>query len=335
MDQKPSLVSEPKKLERQKVVELVRSWAEINSDGILDPACQIFADPKIDGLVGYRLEGEHAVVFGDPVCAPKDKPALALAFQAYCQQQNKSVIYTITSEEFANWAVPNLQSVLIEFGEKFILDPLESPVKKTGSRAVLVRKKVKHALNDGAVLHEYTDQDPEIERQIEEVAKKWVEGRHWPQVFLGKVSLFKDRPGKRWFYATKDDKMVGILLLNQIKAQKGWLLNNVMITRDAPHGISELLIIGTLQVLEKENCKFVVMGPVPGKKLGRIIGLGGISGTLTRWLYQFAKKFFRIGGGEAFWDKFMPQIRSSYLVFPQHNLTISSIRALLKAFNVK
>lgn len=329
-----SVISEKEFLERKALVNLVRKWGDVNTDGILDAACQIFTHPHIDGLIGYRVECGNAVVFGDPVCAAVDKPLLAKAFQQFCLAHKIGVVYIIASPEFADWAGPNMHSVVIEFGEKLILNPLSNPVDHSGEKAGLVRKKVKHALKEGAFVQEYSEDNPDIEKAIEEVAITWQKARLGPQVYLANFSLFNDRVGKRWFYAKQGEKIVGILVLNKMQAQNSWLLNNVMITKDAPHGISELLVIATLQALAKENCQSVTIGPIPGQQLGKINGLGWFSEAITRSIYRLAKNFFHLNGHEAFWKKFEPATCSSCLLFPEKNLSFSSIKALLKALNV-
>lgn len=321
-------------LERQDIVNIVRRWADVNTDGILDASCQLFSSSSIEGLIGYRIEASNAVVFGDPVCPEEHKGTLAQEFQAYCKNKNLGVVYAVASEEFAKWAVANIQSVAVEFGEKFVLNPLSNPMNNKGSKAGLVRKKVKHALAEGVFVEEYRGNDPEMEAAIQGVADAWLDSRHGPQVYLANISLFKDRTGKRWLYAKQAGHLVGILLLNQLKANEGWLLNNVMITKNAPNGLSELLVISALQMLEIENCQHVIIGPVPAKRLGKIEGLGRFATTLTRWAYKGAQKVFRLGGHEVFWEKFQPAVKPAFLLFPENNLSISSIKALLRAFNV-
>ncbi len=328
------VIGEKELLERKALINLVRKWGDVNTDGILDAACQIFTDPHIDGLIGYRVECGNAVVFGDPVCAAADKPMLAKAFQQFCLAHKIGVVYIIASPEFASWAGPNMRSVVIEFGEKLILNPLSNPVDHSGEKAGLVRKKVKHALKEGALVQEYSEDNPDIEKAIEDVATTWQKARLGPQVYLAHFSLFNDRVGKRWFYAKQDEKIVGILMLNELQAHNSWLLNNVMITKDAPHGISELLVIATLQALAKENCQSVTIGPVPREQLGEISGLGWFSETMTRWTYRLAKNYFHLNGHATFWKKFEPTTCSSCLLFPEKNLSFSSIKALLKALNV-
>lgn len=319
---------------REELVRLVRKWGDVNTDGILDQPTKIYTDPKIEGLIGYRIESGHAVVFGDPVAAPNDKLLLAESFQDYCEQHNLGVVYTMVTEEFANWSAANQSGVVVEFGERFILDPQVDPSELTGPKAVLVRKKVKHALKDGVTIHEYTNHDPQLKGQIEEVADNWLKRRKGPQVYLSHLHLFDDPYGKRWFYATVGDKVVGLLILNQLQAQQGWLLNNVMIKTDSPPGTSELLVITTLRILNNEHCHYTLIGPVPAKQLGKITGIGTLSSTITRFMYKCAKNVFHLDRHAMFWEKFQPKVERSYLLFPKNNLGISSIIALLRAFNV-
>lgn len=321
-------------LDRERIVSLVRKWGNVNTDGLLDEGNFFFSTPEVDGFIGYKVASANAIVCGDPVCAPEDRSPLAKAFDHECSKNNLGVVYTIVSEEFAHWATENLSAIGIEFGMKFLLDPRDNPTKSKGSKAVLVRKKVKQALKDGAVVKEYSGGSTQIERQIEGVAEEWVRNRKGMQIYLCQVALFQDCNGKRWFYAEKEGTIVGILLLNELKAKEGWLLNNVMITQDAPKGLSELLVISALEALEREGCHYVLVGPVPSKELGNITGIGRMGANFARLLFRGAKHIFPLDGHVAFWDKFMPQTESSYLVFPHKNLGFSSLKALMQALNV-
>src|ERR1700733_11495459 len=56
------------------VVDYVQKWGHASSIALFDPACKIFSDPDVDGVIGYRLQSKCVIVFGDPVCAPSDTP---------------------------------------------------------------------------------------------------------------------------------------------------------------------------------------------------------------------------------------------------------------------
>ncbi len=317
-------------LDRSRVVELVRKWGEVNTDGILDQTTQIFSVPHIEGLIGYRVELGNAVVYGDPVCAPSEKVALAKEFEAYCKTQKMVVIYIIVSEEFAQMAFDHLSFSLIEFGRKFILDPAHYIEPKTS----LLRKKVRQSSRHEVTIHEYTENDPTIEKSIEDVAHAWVKARKGIQIYLAELTLFADRIGKRWFYAKYQDKIVGVALLNKLESQEGWLLNNVMVAKDTPSGVSEHLVVSALQTIEKEQCHFVLIGPVPAKDLGKMVGLNRLIILLASWGFRAIRKVCHLDGHEVFWDKFQPEHRSSYLLFPKNRFRLSSVFALLRALNI-
>ncbi len=316
--------------DRAQLVEFVRKWAEANTDGILDTTTQTFSVPHIQGLIGYRIHLKNAIVYGDPVCAAADKMALAQEFEKYCKNLNMRVIYIIVSEEFANLAVDQLSFSLIEFGKKFILDP----VNFADLKPALLRKKIRQSSRSGIEVHEYTGNDPQIEQSLEQVATAWVEARKGIQIYLAEPSLFTDRLGKRWFYAKQEGKVIGFLLLNQLQSHQGWLLNNVMVAKGAPSGVSEHLVISALQALEKEHCRFVLIGPVPAATLGKIVGLGQIIPVLAKWIFKVLRKMWRLDGHEVFWEKFEPASGSSYLLFPKKRFRPSSVIALLRALNI-
>ena len=202
-------IQDEQTIDRETLVKLIRKWGDVNTDGLLEESCQTFSTPEFEGFIGYKVESSNAVVFGDPVCAPEDRPQLAKAFDEECKRMNIGVVYTIVSKDFADWASENLEAVMIEFGKKFVLEPHHNPTQNSGSKAVLVRKKVKHAVNEGAMVKEYLGNDPKIEKQIEDLAEGWLKKRKGPEIYLSHLTLFKDRYGKRWFYAQKGDKIVG------------------------------------------------------------------------------------------------------------------------------
>lgn len=319
--------------EREQLVDYVRRWGGGNTDAILDKTCQLFSIPQVIGVIGYRIESGHAIVYGEPICAQADKIILAKAFEEYCHAEGLGVVYTIISEEFASQVRTPPGGVLIQFGEQLLIDPSYDPKTQTGSKAVLVRKKIKRAASEGVVIHEYTGNDPKLEREIEQIAESWLQSRHGMQVFIAHITLFADRNGKRWFYAKCGDKIVGIMLLNKVEGEHGWLLNNLMITQDAPNGTSELLVVATLRVLHQEKCRQVIYGPIPSKQLGKIDGLGTLSTWLTLAAYQVARKAFRLDGHGTFWEKFQPSGKPSYILFNERRLSIGALRGLLRAFN--
>jgi len=311
-------------------VELVRKWAESNADSLLEKTTKIFSVPHIEGVIGYRTSLGYAIVYGDPVTAPFNKIPLALEFEKFCQSQRLKIIYVVVSEEFAKLAVNNFSFSSIEFGLKFVLDPFKYKKFKT----TLLRKKIRQSSNKGVLVSEYTGSIPEIEHAIKDIATEWSQSRKGIQLYLANPVLFTNNLGKRWFYAEQNGKIIGFLLLSHIQAHQGWLISSVMISKQSPSGVSEHLITSALEILEKEQCRFVLIGPVPASELGEIIGLSRTFTSLARLIYKFIKKICRLDGHEIFWGKFEPTLTSSYLLFPKTRFRISGVLSLLHAFNI-
>ena len=158
------------KVGKNLIEQWVHQWGCSVSEAVLEPAFSYFHVPNIDGFIGYRVESGCAVTVGDPVCSPKEVPALALAFHQYCRNQNLDVIYMIVSERFAKWAIKNQCSVLIENGEELILNPQVDC--KEGHRANRLRNKISHAVKEGIEIHEYFPLQEKLEHSIEHAAAK-------------------------------------------------------------------------------------------------------------------------------------------------------------------
>ena len=319
------------RISRQDLVLTIRQWGGVSSGGILDDNCLHFKDQAIPGLIGYRLVTKVAVVLGDPVCAPEYKEALALAFHDFCANKKFDVIYIMTSEDFALWAQQKLTPVLIEFGTTLFLNPADNPYHHPGSPSKALRKKVHNCLHKGVTVKEYRGNDIDIETAIDDIVSFWKNARKGPQIHLCQPSPFKDIIGKRWFYAEQDKKIIGSLILNELKAEDSWLLNNVMIRENSPNGLSELLVISVLNVLEAEGCNSVTIGPIPRNKLGKIIGLNSFTSFIPKIIYKASQYFFNLSGHETFWEKFQPRQQGSYLIFPHQNISYATIKAIINS----
>jgi lysylphosphatidylglycerol synthetase-like protein (DUF2156 family) len=317
------------------IVDLVRRWGGFTADAVLDPRVNVFSLPGMTGFIGYRLEGSAIVILGDPICAPENRARLAEAFQQFAQEQGRSTIYFGASQSFARGAVEaGLCTSRVQFGEELIFDPTYDPRKRAGTYGSLVRRKVKQAIREGIVIQEYEGRDTHLERAMQEVGAAWLESRRGVQVHISNVHLFENRLGKRWFYAKLNERIVGVVTLNELQTEKGWLLNHLMVHAEAPNGTSEFLIVSTFEALERENHRFVTVGAVTSKELGEIGGLGTLSTWLARALFKGARRIIDLDGLDTFWSKFHPEsYRPIYLLFSRKYIGISELIGLKRVLN--
>jgi lysylphosphatidylglycerol synthetase-like protein (DUF2156 family) len=319
--------------ERSSLVKLVRRWGGSTSDAVLDPAMKVFQHPGIQGFMSYRPVLGCAVVFGDPICPPRDRERLATAFHRFAQEGGYHVIYVAASRSYAHWAVNHVCKTIIEFGKELIFHPPTDPRKNKGAYGSLVRRKTKQACRQGVRIQEYIPYDPVLESAIEQVKEQWLDSRKGLQVHISNVYLFSDCFGKRWFYAKLGEKVLGVIAFNQLQVRNGWLLNHLMVVPDAPHGVSELLMATALETLEKEGCLFATVGAIAAPTLGEIQGLSPLASWMIRLVFKITSKVIRLEGLNTFWGKFHPTSEPSYLIFSQKTIGIKELWGIKKAMN--
>lgn len=315
---------------RDSVVDLVRQWGGSSSDAVLDSETRIFQTPLTEGIIGYRIKTGCAIAFGDPVSDPKNWERLSQEFSLFVQKQGLRLIFLGASKAFADIALDNVCSASIEFGEELSFDPEHDPRDWTGVHGSLVRRKVRHAIGEGVEIHEYTGSDLNLEKSLEEVALQWLESRSGPQIHISSARIFDNRKGKRWFYATQAHHVIAVVVVNQLKAKKGWLLNHLMMTPLAAHGTPEFLFVSVLEALKKEGCRYVTVGAV-ATQIGQINGLGSFSRWIAQAAFQLTKTFFQLGGRSKFWEKFHPQSTPTYLLFHSTKVGIYEILGILRS----
>lgn len=272
------------------------------------------------------------VVLGDPVCPIENSHQLSTAFYEHCKKQGKDIIYLSISPKFNAWAIKNLHVASVEFGQEYFLDPFDDPRK--GSGGSLARRKFRHATSEGVSVHEYVEKSENIEQAIERVGTDWLKHRKGPQIHISNVHLFSDCFGKRWFYAKHRGRIVGVVVLNRMRAKKGWLLNHVMITKEAPHGTQEMLVINAIEALQNEGVHFVSFGNVPTGKLGKIVGLGKFSSWIASNGFGLISHLFHLNGHMKFWEKFQPKSEPSFILFSRGKIGLKEVLSLRRALNV-
>lgn len=319
---------------KQFILECAYQWGSSVVESILDPACQIFTIPEVKGLIGYHTNRGCAVAFGDPVCSPDDRMRLVTAFHAMCEDQKKNVVYLVASEEFARWMQENESSALITFGDELFLDPQSDPRTRTGKKGISLRGKLRHAEKNKLTVNEYSGENLDLERKIQEVTDQWLKSRQGPQIYTSRVRLFAERFGKRWFYAEQNGQIVGNVALNRLQAKQGWLLDRIITTPHAPQGTSELLVVSVMETIAREGCRFLTFGATNGTSLNEIAGFGKYTTYLVNHMYKASIKIFNIDQRGKYWDKFHPMSTPAYLVFRKPRLGFHELRGVLSALNV-
>ncbi|KIA76937.1 phosphatidylglycerol lysyltransferase domain-containing protein [Parachlamydia acanthamoebae] len=295
---------------------------------MFDFPCHFFQVPACKGVIAYRIEYGCAVVFGEPICPPEETAKLAEAFHQHCQKSNLNVIYIIVSEKFAKWAKNSYCNILIEACSELIFDPEIDPCK-TSNR---LRHRVEKASKRGLMIHEYIPFDAKIEEALKQIGIAWQQAIRGPHIYLGHLNFFESYIGKRWFYAKEGDKITAMIMLSRVESSDGWLLKFLITSPEAPQATSEFLMTSVLDVLRKENCRFLSKGTAPANLLGEVSGLGYVSTHLLSGMYKVISKVFKFEKRKEYWLRYDPKIVPSYLLFHRPHIGFNEIRALMKVF---
>lgn len=313
----------------------IQKWGNSASIALFNPSSNMFFEPSLDGIIGYRLEAGCAIVFGDPICSAQDMPHLTEAFHDHCKKNNTTVIYTITSEYFTNWALTHgFCRCAAAIGDEIILNPLCDPKAFKGKNGSSLRNKYTYSLKQGIAVFEYIENDQSIEQALDEVRRKWLEHRKGPQVcFFSHISLFDDRSNKRYFYAEYKNTIVAVAILNRLDNHQGWVLNMLMKNPDAPTTTSEFLIMSILDRLREEACQFFSIGTTPAPELGRTEGFGRFYTWIMRNSFKVINKIFKLDKRQRYWDKFNPKIAPTFIMCNKSKIGIREALGIARAYN--
>lgn len=318
-------------MSKNQLSELINQWGGPVSISLLDPRCEIFSSPALKGAVGYFKVQNNAVIFGDPVCCPEDKPKLAQAFHDFSKETSLNYIYLAVSDRFCKWAMNNGCQTLLEIEEELIIDPANYP--KSGHNGRLLHKKINHAKHFNVVINEYNNDNPMIKEKIMEVETVWLKTRKGPQIYMAHIDFFDDDCGKRCFYAEQNGRLVGAIFLMRMEANQGWLLYLLMTIPEAPGGTSEALVLTVLDQLTQEDCHYFSFGVSTTEKMGEIFGLGKVSSWVARNCFSVAKKIFPLDKRRSFWKKFEPYPERSFVLFSTPYISFKEIYAIMKTVN--
>lgn len=318
------------------LIDCIQKWGNSASFALIDPLCKKFSVPSLDGFIGYRDTSKCAVSICDPLCPPENIGQLTDAFQEFCNQHNKTIIFVCASETFAKWVRAHKENwSAVEICQEIILDPSQDPKARTGHGASLLRNKFNQAIRSGIGIKEYVGLDQELESKLQQMADAWSASRKGPQLHYAQNEIFTNRSNRRWFYAEQNGTILGLLILNRLDAYNGWVQNLLMVMPDAPKFLSEVILLSTFDVLREEGCKFYSIGPSPAPMVGRIEGVGVATAWLVRKTYNVAKKIFKLGERQRFWKKFEPSTQPTFILFSSSRIGLSEVLGILNAFNLK
>jgi len=307
---------------------IIRRYGNPVSTLLLHLPCTFFWHPGIDGVIGYSVFKNCAVVIGDPACSFNDRAALTLAFQEFCKKSHYSMVYLLASKSFAEWAVQNGCRTSMQVGEELILNPTTFQITQK------LRWKINQSHNHGVVVKEYHHDDPKLEKAMILASEEWLKTKHGPQLHLGNVTYPVNRTNERIFYAMQNSRVIGLLVLSPLDIFHGWVVTFYFAIKEASVGASECLLSQVFETLGNENCHYVCLGATAGKQIGETVGISHMKKTFIRMVYKTLSWLFRLGSKRRYFAKFHPHSQPTYMLLSRR-LNLNDMLAVKQLLDAK
>jgi hypothetical protein len=232
----------------------------------------------------------------------------------------------------------------MHFGVDRVLNPLTNDVllesgagKRTVSNSkALLRKNV--SLGISIPRH---GSNPILQSQLSDIYKAWCADRNYKprvQAYMTVMDPFA-MPLLMVYIYTKDLETGlpnGLAGLRQIV--KGYHLDPCIALPGSPRGISELLILSAMALLNGTGVSYLSLGFEPFTELGEITGIPKLAPGFTISVHRRVYRGLLIGGKQAFFDKFRPddnQQGDLFLVIPTRGLpSLKHMKALMHTANI-
>jgi len=312
--------SAPEFESREKVLALVRrhGW-NATSFQVLEPDFHYhFVDD--DACVAYVDTGRAWVAAGAPLADEARFGEIAAAFATAARARNRRVSFFATEERFAS--VCPFRSLLI--GEQAMWDPAgwDGALRDSSS----LREQLRRARAKNIRIRALDPRQAAISvGPIANLIDHWLRRRELaPLGFLARVEPLALRPDHRLFLAERGDTLVGLLSVAPIYGRRGWLLQNLLRSPDAPNGTAEALIDHAMRRAVDEGVRLVTLGLAP---------LAGDVQAPLRLARAVGAPFYNFEGLRSFKAKLQPaRWDRIFLSFPHETAPMRAVLDVLTAF---
>ena len=310
--------------DRARALALLREhgW-NATSFQILEPGFRYWFDGP-DVCVAYIDTGRAWVAAGAPIAPPHLVGTAAQRFVVAAAAQRRRACFFGTEERFASTTPFEAMRV----GEQPVWDPrlwdqtvnatasLRAQIRRAGAKGVEVRR------FDPRLLAEAQG---EARRDVDQLIARWQAAHPMPPMgFLVQMHLDSAIDERRFFTAYRDDGLVGFVSMVPVFARKGWFIEDLLRSPDAPNGTPELLVDAAMRTAAADGSTYVTLGLAP---------LAGEIGPWLRLARRTGYPLYDFRGIQAFKAKLRPQSWSPvHVSYPRAQSAIATVVDVLAAF---
>jgi phosphatidylglycerol lysyltransferase len=279
---------------------------------------------EMKGAVAYSEFGKVWLVAGDPLASVENLKKVSDGFLKKARAEGRVVGFMPATQQFARHSRGlGLRAVKIGSAPYFDL----ATWAPRGDRAKKARAGVNQARRAGVRVTEVKNVDELLVRETACLCKSWLTTRRSAIRFqwLFTVDLFQHKEKKKYFTARDSDgRLVGFLAATPIPARDGWYLEDVLRSRDAPNGTTDLLVVEVLDSLKRDGARLATLGTALMATEGPADPDVLINHVLSRLAWSVIgcfSIFYNFDGVRRFKAKFAPSWWESEYVLMSDNVT--------------
>ena len=300
------------------------------------PGVRAWTCRETRGAVAYNEFGKVWLIPGEPLASVENLAKVTEGFLSKAREEGRVVGFMPATEQFAKQTSGlGLRAVKIGSAPYFDL----ATWAPRGDRAKKARAGVNQARRAGVRVTEVVDVDEKLVRETACLCKSWLTTRRSAIRFawLFSVDLFQHHERKKYFTARdRNGRLVGFLAASPIPAREGWYLEDVLRSKDAPNGTTDLLVVEVLDLLKRAGAKLATLGTAPMAMEGRVdpeVRDSPALSKLARFIATCFSVFYNFDGVRRFKTKFAPSWWESEYALISKELTAPPriIRAFVQA----
>jgi len=281
-------------------------------------------------VIAYVLEGNVAVVAGDPIGPESELAGVLHEFKEFCYQQDWTIVFWQVRNDLVD-LYHSFGMHLLKIGEDAIINTQTFTLK--GGAMANVRSSAKRAEKDGLKVVVYHGQVQNIEQlvQMEQISQRWLAQKGGLEMgfSLGQFDSVGD-PEQITALAIDDNNRVhAFVTFIPIYGRKGWGLDLMRRAERCAPGAMELLLACSIEYLKNCGAEMVSLGLAPMSN-----ATNEDPSLLDSSIDLLTHRFGDLRNSQSlfkFKKKFQPTWESRYLAF-SHTLTLPKIGwALYKA----
>ena len=229
---------------------------------ILNPGFDLWFSTKHRAVVGYTRRGRLLLAAGVPVCAAETLASVCEEFEAFARGSGYRVCYVCAEERLRSLFAQSDNHATVALGAQPAWNPRNWP-HVIANRASL-RAQLHRALNKGVVVEALNSADSAVDGELRRVLREWIAGRTLPPLhFLVEPNVLDGELSDRIvLVARRNGKPVAFLVASPCAQEKGYLVELIARSSDAPNGSSELLIDAAMRRFVEEGCQYATLGLV-------------------------------------------------------------------------